>query len=1602
MALSKQDLKARTLAGMEEEERFQKSNEIKGKITKIANAAKQTAASQEARANKEKDLIGAKDASRFTEKYDYSATAAEKRRQNLDESTARRFANPTLSAKAVSSEAEKKPMVPAAQQRRQAVSDQIYENVLKGEAYLQAPTYGPAATPGINNTERVAKGLINRFRSVPGETVENAAYLISDRLNPQNGFENWLVNNANKVVENNVAGQVGDIADAQLMEAKENTGNFGDFIIDAADAATRMGSNAFFFGAPNLALSQGIGGGLEEYRQQREAGTDKGEALFRGVASGAAGYFIERLGGIGGAKKSLVTALVPGTNKLSTSGVTSIITNIAKNAFDEGGEELTESVVNSLSDVIADMVFKGEVTIDFDLIEALRGAAIGALIGGGFGAASYTPTADTALPTVETPAMPTPTPAVGNVTPAAEASKPPVNATLPNVENVTPAIENNQQVPFANATTNTGAINTQNDVIETNKANSTNSDVVNEKENFDLFNTAAEKFGTYEPKAKQTYEGNEEFKSPKMLNNNGTQVVDESVETIAASPLGTKETIDYMKQHIDKFTHAIDTDVDSINKAKVYLEENGLEKSLAHWKNVANGRSKYTKDEGVLAATTIRLLQEQGRINEANEMTAELVAEISTAAQATQGAETLYKILDPAKMKIATNTEYYVKTLTEKLNNTYKDKLKGKTIAVNNALLQKALQANGTDAEGAAWDEVFADIANQVPANFWEKANNIRYFCMLSNPKTHIRNVLSNTVMQGVNIVKDYVKVAVEDFYNNSETVKSGKMQAVKTVTTKAVPQAYKDFAKSDFEVIKDSFDDSGKYSETTGTFVHKYRTKINNNLLLGAVKERFKGDTKTEKLLNKVLDQGVVNSLAELNSYLLNDVEDGKAKSDIYSRALSQYMAANNLTPEYLSSTDGEADLQKARAYATAEALYNTFNESNSISNWLSSGAKGSKAVDIATGAVLPFRKVPMNLVKTAYDYSPANLLASSIKMAKAVKTESDPSTAIDGIAKGVTGTGLVIMGAILRSLGYLTNGLPEDDKEANFEKMLGSQAFSFKVGNKSYSLDWLQPVGMMLFSGAAAYDVWRDLSKGESNIIDKDDALKTAGNFAEIGINSILSFYEPIMEMSMLSNVKDLVAPEYGRSWQEFAGDVIGDYVNQFVPNFITALTKTIDDTERNAYYVDKTNAIPDSVQIAAQNVMAKIPGLSQKLPEKVDVWGNTKKRNPNVAVRAFENFVSPGTYKEYNETKVDEMLKQLYAKTGESSVLPTSFSKNFNVNGERLDLSANQYTTAQKTKGQTAYNMLNQLVADSNFRKLSAEDKADIIKDVYSYATVKGKQKVSDYTTDTKWYKNMEEAQKKENIKPADFLVNRSIYGNLEGTEARSKDMMMYDHLIADKTTSDKEDLAILKYVAGVDFSKYEKATDKPNAILSAYNIIKTEEAKGGEGTQDRIIKQLIADKNTTAKEDLAILENVRSVNFDDYKKAANNNADKTLYLYSLLKSENAKGEQKEKDVDIEAIQKKFKEDVYGAREIYYKAKGDWNEDVSDVLENGTNRDKKVAVFERFKYSDEEITKGYNAVIGLSKKDDMMKALKKAFGNTSKATVFYNILKGKKGYK
>jgi len=83
------------------------------------------------------------------------------------------------------------------------------------------------------------------------------------------------------------------------------------------------------------------------------------------------------------------------------------------------------------------------------------------------------------------------------------------------------------------------------------------------------------------------------------------------------------------------------------------------------------------------------------------------------------------------------------------------------------------------------------------------------------------------------------------------------------------------------------------------------------------------------------------------------------------------------------------------------------------------------------------------------------------------------------------------------------------------------------------------------------------------------------------------------------------------------------------------------------------------------------------------------------------------------------MEEELQRLYDQTGETSVLPGTAPKYFTVAGERRDLSGEEYVTYATVRGQTAYNLLSDLVRNATYKSLDDAGKVQAIEKAYDYA-------------------------------------------------------------------------------------------------------------------------------------------------------------------------------------------------------------------------------------------------------------------------------------------
>ena len=584
-------------------------------------------------------------------------------------------------------------------------------------------------------------------------------------------------------------------------------------------------------------------------------------------------------------------------------------------------------------------------------------------------------------------------------------------------------------------------------------------------------------------------------------------------------------------------------------------------------------------------------------------------------------------------------------------------------------------------------DQVYEDLGQQVPLSTMEKIDSWRYFSMLANPKTHIRNMVGNVAMGKTQSLKDKLAGGIEDI------VGTFNKDMERTKTLRPADAKTKEFAKND--VLNPDVQSMMELNEN----------KYNPQSRLQNARKTFKNDAL----------ENTLGRLFNWNDKLL-EAEDALGLKSAYKKALTDYLTANKIDVDNIT----DKQLSKARNYAVEQAKEATFHQANSLATWINQASTNNKIVKGAKDAILPFVKTPLNVAKTGIEYNPVGLLKTiTYDTVKLRKGDITVNKYIDNLSKGLTGTGIAVLGYVLADAGILKASGGDDDKKEKYDEALGKQTYSITIGEKTYSLDWLSPVGIPLFVGAEA-NALRNSQQKEKNRISSDDdkkynqTLKSLENLANAMSNSM----SPMSEMSMISGLTSALSSYEKDKTSAVITNAVKSYVNQFVPTVLGQIARTTDDYERSTTST-KSSRLSKAIDQTKLQLMSKIPGLRQKLPTKEDIWGNEQKAEPNIPLRVVNNFVNPSTVKNINTSKVDEELDNLYNKTGESTILPSTIEKTYTINGQTYRMTNEEYSKYKKNYGQTSYKLLDDLINSNDYNKLSDEQKQKAIENIYSYA-------------------------------------------------------------------------------------------------------------------------------------------------------------------------------------------------------------------------------------------------------------------------------------------
>lgn len=774
------------------------------------------------------------------------------------------------------------------------------------------------------------------------------------------------------------------------------------------------------------------------------------------------------------------------------------------------------------------------------------------------------------------------------------------------------------------------------------------------------------------------------------VSTNGTDRVGAGIRTIMEAPQTSDELVQMFEDGVRDglFSYNVSKDADALDSAVAFVKESGYKDALNSWDSMIKKGQKMSKADIIQGQLLYSLAAQNGDTETAMRLAGDLTRIATESGQNLQAQRMLKRMTPEGRL-------YYAEKTVESLNKDLKKQFGSefKDIVLDQNLVQNLLNANTDQAQREAMNAIYQNVADQMPATWAGRWNAWRYLSMLSNPATHVRNVVSNAVNVPARKLKNIIGAGIERV-----VLKEGDRTKAVLNPLDSADQSLVQFAKSDIENVMDELTGAQKYSDKSAIMQLADPFKINGTWGTAADSNAIASGAR------KAAD-AVTSGLSKLyktNSWALG-AEDMLFKKSAYVDSLAQYLKANNIDP----ATATVKQLDKARKYAVEEALRATYTEYNSLANAISQLEKKNLGTKVFLGGTIPFKSTPMNIVRRGVRYSPVGLAESLTKgFYDLRKGNINANQLIDNISQGLSGTSIFALGAFMGYMGWINGVSPENQKEEVWRSSQGWQNYSINLpGGGTYTIDWGGPSAMALLAG-----------------VETAKAMEQDG----IGFNEFVSglgnITEPMFDTTMLSGINSAIqSATYAGSnpVTAMASQAVTNYVNQAVPSLFGVVARAADPVRRTTYSGD--DGAFGAIDKTLQRTENKVPGLSSENQPYIDVWGR-EQENPGGSFlgRLAYGMLSPGYYSPDRSTAADDLVGDLYAETGDSGVLPGLYPSSITVNGEKIRLSPEDYTAAKQTKGQASLEMLESLNGLSQYDDLSPDLQQKVVSGVYSTAS------------------------------------------------------------------------------------------------------------------------------------------------------------------------------------------------------------------------------------------------------------------------------------------
>jgi hypothetical protein len=608
----------------------------------------------------------------------------------------------------------------------------------------------------------------------------------------------------------------------------------------------------------------------------------------------------------------------------------------------------------------------------------------------------------------------------------------------------------------------------------------------------------------------------------------------------------------------------------------------------------------------------------------------------------------------------------------------------------------------------AAYDAIGARLGKEYPTTFMDKLLEGRKIAMLFNVRTNVRNVGANIPTLGLRWASDRVEAIGQNIahlinpdikvtQSVTGSGREGRKLATEVFNSKEV-QAMLNNQGGKYEIpeLRNSLVQNKQMYK--GTALSKWIDRVTDN---GIQKVN-------EKLFGK---KGVQSGLETIRNatYKMLDLGDSPFVKENFVERLGSYIKAQGIK-------NIEDIPEEAIQTAWEEAMKATYKD-NSWAVQMLSGLKGGIEKIPGVGkalsqAAIPFLQAPGNIAARMIDYSPVKATKGIIDIISGTRANDVKavSKGIEEAAKGLTGSGLILLGMRLRDSGIITGTYSDDKDQKAYEKQNGFKEFALHVGDKYFTYDWAQPFAEPLIIGTLLSDAINKSDEYDSDLldyfgVDNPIAKKALGVAYEGGKASLNSWFNA----SPLQGLQELLSGGFNGTdiAQNIVDTGVSDFAGAFVPASVNAVAKSMDTTQRNTY--DPSNKVSTFVN----QQIAKIPKLSETLPAKYDTWGREMKYADSKAMATASRFVIPGDYSYDKSDKIDKEIMRLYEGTkGDAAVFPQVAP---NKVGDKK-LNNKEVSKYQKDMGTRSRQLAEEFINSDVYKDMEDADKVEVLSNMY----------------------------------------------------------------------------------------------------------------------------------------------------------------------------------------------------------------------------------------------------------------------------------------------